>query len=132
MKTRKFSKHVFSSGSTKGPDFLSFARAYKKDIAEQLEPFGIEIFSWSTGHYYCSGFFKRGDCFVYFSCSDVRFFPGDWEKKILIRTAKNERDYTGGPNCYSALADIGSKANKLFGEIREREIIENFKNRGIQ
>lgn len=27
--------------------------------------------------------------------SDVRFFP---EAKILVRTAKDYRDYTGGPN----------------------------------
>ncbi len=59
-----------------------------------------------TGHYELSGFVRHGDKYAYFSISDVRFFPGDWFEHILIRTAKNDHDYTGGANHYQSLDNI--------------------------
>lgn len=48
-----------------------------------------------------SGFIKEESTgrFVYYSFQDYRY--GDWKQRILIRTAKDERDYHGGANHYT-------------------------------
>jgi hypothetical protein len=48
----------------------------------------------SKGHFYCSGFIEYAGKFVYFSFSDYRFFPD----RVIVRSARNAKDYAGGPN----------------------------------
>jgi hypothetical protein len=51
--------------------------------------------TFNTGHYYCSAFVKFSpDNIVYMMTSDYRYFP----QQFLVRTAKHEKDYTGGIN----------------------------------
>lgn len=92
----------FTSGGTTGEDFKRFAGLFRAEIKRSL-PDGAELITGKPGHYYLSGFIKRGDKFVYWSISDVRFFPGAWHKSILVRTAQHDRDYTGGINCSTTL-----------------------------
>jgi hypothetical protein len=80
--------------------------AYRKSInylKKVLKPY-IKDQSFNNGHFYFSGFIKTiHDQVFYISISDVRYFK---EGKILIRTAKNFKDYTGGSNNYiSYLSD---------------------------
>jgi len=103
----------FSSGGTTGEDFKRFARDFRKSIKEKL-PERAELVNWNNGHYYVSGFVKRENKYVYFSISDVRFFKDDWYGHILIRTAENDKDYTGGSNCFILLESFTREVDKLL------------------
>ena len=103
----------FESSCFKTPEFKSFARTFKNEFKNALSDIG-KITDFNVGHFYISGFFRDKDnnCF-YFSISDVRYFP---DFRILIRRADNEKDYTGGRNCY-----IGyEKANEYIKQFIEK------------
>jgi len=97
------------------PDFNSYANKLKTKIKEHIKNTGIELVSFEKNYYYVSGFLKKNNEFVYFSTSDYRnIFKND---KILIRTAKNKKDFTGGRNNFTSINDFGNNINKLFTEI---------------
>lgn len=101
-----------SSGLTnEWASFNSYIHNYvKKQLSDELE-----LVNWSRGHFEFSGFIKNNKTgkFVYFSCSDVRFFKDSWYNNLLIRTAENENDYTGGSNCVCKMTDLSKMASKL-------------------
>ena len=69
-----------------------------------------------NGHYYFSGFATKNNKVIYFSISDIRHFPPTGGgADLLIRTAKDYKDFTGGYNNYSSLdiKDIQELSNKL-------------------
>jgi hypothetical protein len=84
------------SGSDLSSEFKSFFRKEKKRITDILKEKGCTNIEMGYGFYYFSGFFTSptGQAY-YFSCSDVRHFPYN---RLLIRTAKHYKDYTGGSN----------------------------------
>jgi hypothetical protein len=104
----------FESSAFITPQFASFARAYKKAIIDALDN-NFELVNWNRGHFYVSAFFKNRltEKFICVSCSDVRFFPNEWCFNILIRTAKHDKDYTGGANNYTSLYAICEDAVRL-------------------
>ena len=69
----------------------------------------------SNGHYYFSGFATKNNKVIYFSIPDVRYSWSSDGLNLLIRTAKDYKDYTGGSNNYSFfdVKDIQELANKL-------------------
>jgi hypothetical protein len=86
------------SGSDLGSDFKSFFRKEKNRISKVLTQRGCTNLEMNYGFYYFSGFFTAPSGQIYyFSCSDVRHFGYN---KLLIRTAKSYKDYTGGSNDY--------------------------------
>lgn len=103
----------FESSSSLTPQFSAFAKAFKKFILKSL-PWYSTLVGWNRGHFYVSGFIRRGTKVVYFSISDVRFFPEDWHKRILIRTAKDEKDFTGGTNNFTTLESFQEVAGRLL------------------
>ena len=98
----QFKNWQFSSGSVIDEDFRVFARLFKKHVSQNM-PDNSQLVNFNRGHYYVSGFIENDGKYVYFSVSDVRHFPGNWYNNILVRTAKTERDYTGGSNRYTTL-----------------------------
>ncbi len=104
----RFKTWEFSSGCTTGQDFKAFVRLFRSWIKKNL-PVNAELVPFKGNHYCLSGFIKRDKAglilnkYVYFSISDVRFFPGEWHKNILIRTAEHDKDWGGGSNCYTKL-----------------------------
>lgn len=86
----------FGSGTRTTPEFDRFFRQTRNDFKKSLSDIatGIEL---HKGHFYFSGFLTRisDGQVIYFSISDVRYFPNTG---LLIRTAKDYRDYTGGSN----------------------------------
>jgi len=112
LKSEKWLDHKFESSSTKTPEFKQFARDFLSDIKKVCD--GYEIVEKSVGHFYVSGFLKKEGKYFYFSISDVRSFPGEWFNNILVRTAKNEKDYTGGSNNYAKLTNLKDKLDYLF------------------
>lgn len=113
---RKWIGHEFESSSQTTKEFTSFANDFKKHILKNLSE-TVKIITFNKGYFYVSGFLKstESEKYVYFSISDVRYFKEDWNKKILIRTAKNESDYTGGANNYTSLQDFSKAIDKLIG-----------------
>lgn len=111
-----FKNWEFSSGSTTGQDFNLFQKEFKKHIKKILLP-GMELINFGANHYYLSGFIKKEKKFFYFSISDVRHFPGNWFRNILIRTAKSEKDYTGGSNNSTTLENFVPSIDRLFQDV---------------
>ena len=91
-------------------------KAYSKQkstVKKALKNAGFENIKISNGHYYFSGFATKNEKVIYFSISDVRHFPED---KVLIRTAKDYKDFTGGGNNYAQLENdsIVDQSNYLI------------------
>ena len=84
------------SGSDLGQDFKSFFRKEKARITKILQERGCTKIEMNYGFYYFSGFFTAPSGQVYyFSCSDVRHST---YCQLLIRTAKDYSDFSGGSN----------------------------------
>lgn len=87
----KFSNLLFEQNSYNSPEFLSFARSFKSQIKKELEKVGAVLDKFNTGHFYLSGFFIKDEKYFYFS-----WHNGD--KNLMYRTAKDNKDFTGGSN----------------------------------
>ena len=90
-------------------------KAYSKQkslVKKALNQSGYESIKISNGFYYFSGFATKDGNIIYFSISDVRHSNDD---KLLIRTAKDYRDFTGGYNAYCEMdiESIQTLANRL-------------------
>lgn len=88
-------------------------RHFIDSLHNQFKKLGATDFEYNKGYYYVSGFFKVNDQHFYFSISDVRLF---YDNNLLIRTAKDNKDYTGGSNNYVKIKsgmykDIARKFN---------------------
>lgn len=99
-KTLKLLAKGFESSSTTTPEFATYARTFRNELKNRLKEIGAEFISFNRGHFYVSGFFKKDGQMYYFSQSDVRWFAGD---SILVRTAKHEKDFSGGSNNFTTL-----------------------------
>ncbi len=100
-KTRRLLAKGFESSSGLTPEFAGYARTFKREVSSELERAGLKLESFNRGHFYVSGFFSKEGKYWYFSQSDVRGLGSD--AKILLRTAQNLKDYTGGINNYASL-----------------------------
>lgn len=105
----------FESSSSRTPEFSAFAGMFRSHIKWQAKENGLEVVNFSTGHFYCSGFFKNKITgkFAYFSISDVRHFKDSWINDVLLRTADHEKDYTGGRNQSTDIQTIGQEAFEI-------------------
>jgi len=87
----------FGSGGYTTEEFNKFARDFKKSFGEELKKAGAVLTNFCRGHFYLSGFFRKKEQLYYFSISDVRDGFG---AQMLYRTAKHNKDFTGGHNQY--------------------------------
>jgi hypothetical protein len=102
-----FKHWLFTSGPSTGQDFKRFSRLFRNWLKKQLSVIGLQIINFSSDHYDLSGFVTNGQDYVYFSVGDVRFNTmGKWYESILVRTAKHEKDYTGGSNNFCSLESL--------------------------
>ena len=110
----KWLGHEFESSSYTTDEFARFSIAMRATIKAELAP-EFDLVTYNRGHFYFSAFFrnKSNGKLVYISSSDVRYFPNSWAKNLLIRSAEHEKDYRGGPNNYSELATLKTKAHYL-------------------
>jgi len=62
----------------------------------------------------CSGFVtsKTTGKTIYLNTEDVVYQP--LQNKILVRTAKDDKDYIGGPNQWVTIDELGSKVASLL------------------
>lgn len=108
--TVKLLEAGFESSSGKTPEFMNFARVFKKEFTTELKSIGATDIVFSVGHFYISGFFTIGTQAWYFSIPDVRGMsyglfrdPDSCMNKLLYREAKDYKDYTGGVNRYAKI-----------------------------
>ena len=80
-------------------------------LKNQFKKFGAKNFEVSLGYYYLSGFFTVNEQYYYFSIPDVRWS----DNKLLVRTAKHNKDYTGGANNFFEIkSGLGNKIARQF------------------
>lgn len=89
--------NYFGSGSYNSDRFNDFFEEFKESFTYQLKMVNATKIEFSKGHFYISGFFLVGEQWYYFSIPDVR---DAYASKMLVRTAKDNKDYTGGQNNY--------------------------------
>ena len=89
--------------------------AEKTIVRRALKQADFTDIKYSNGYYYFSGFAPKNNKTIYFSIPDVRYGWASDGLNLLIRTAKDYKDYTGGSNNYSSLIvkDIQELSNKL-------------------
>jgi len=82
----------FESSSGRTPQYLKFHRVFKRELTNLLKPHTQKIEISKPNHFDVKGFFQMNDGKIfYFSLGDLRRD----KNKILIRSAKNFKDYTG-------------------------------------
>lgn len=101
-------------GSVTSKDYESFQTKYRNFLKKVCKENNLELVSFHKGHYEFSAFIKKDDKYVYISISDVRYFKNAWYNNILIRTAKHEKDYTGGWNRYTSLPLLENSLVKML------------------
>jgi len=119
MKTDKYVDIPFESSAVKTDQFKAFARDFRSDLVNMLKFSVWELVQINYGHFFISGFLhnEETDQIVYFSMSDVRFFPNKWNESLLIRTAKSTNDYTGGVNKYTPFKDLLGAINYMTAKV---------------
>ncbi len=101
----KFNNLNFEQSGYNSSEFLAFARSFKSQLKKELQKAGAELDKFNTGHFYLSGFFTKNGKFYYFS-----WHNGD--SSMMYRTAKDNKDFTGGSNQWVKLNE--ELGNKLF------------------
>jgi hypothetical protein len=110
-KSIKLLEGGFESSCSTTPEFASFFRTFKKEFTKELQTIGATEIEFSRGHFHLTGFFRTTDGQLwYFSLSDVRGMsygmfkdPDSCMNKLLYRTAKHNKDWTGGSNRYAKI-----------------------------
>jgi len=90
-------EECLGTGSRNTAEFKSFARKFNNRLKKQFSSIGGRDYKGSVGHFYISGFVDVQGETYYFSISDVRNGFGA-NTDILVRTAKDRKDFTGGAN----------------------------------
>ncbi len=111
----KYVGYEFSTGVYTGKDYLSFQTKYINSLKTVCRSNNWELVSVLRNHYCFSCFIRNNqNKLIYLSISDVRYFTNYWYNRILIRTAKHEKDYTGGSNNYTSLTELEDSVGRLF------------------
>ena len=91
------------SGSDLSDEFKAFYKKEKKRLMKLFDIFICTKVEMSYGFYYFSGFFTADNGQIYyFSCDDVRHWGYE---RLMFRTAKDYKDYTGGSNQFVGTSD---------------------------
>ena len=100
-KTFQLHKEEFISSSQKTEQYKTYHRTFKREFKKALTSMGCnDLDIGKPNHFDVSGFFTApGGQMWYFSVGDLR-----WNKdQMLIRTAKHNKDWTGGMNRWVSL-----------------------------
>lgn len=87
-----------------------FTRNFRAMLKKQE---GIEDIQINYNYYDVSGFVRGNGKCVYISLPDLRY-QDDWVSRILIRTAKDFKDYSGGRNDYTTIEDLPMKISQML------------------
>jgi hypothetical protein len=100
IKALEATQAEFESSSGRTPEYLAWHRLFKREFTKFLTERGATAIKiGKPNHFDMSGFFTMGLQVWYFSVGDLRGFKDN----MLVRTAKHDRDFTGGQNQYVPL-----------------------------
>ena len=111
-------REIQDDGAYISKEFSSFYRQFINAVRREFPE--DEIVNCNKGHYFLSGFIKRGDKFVYFLyhvprgglCIDMA--RSDALRGILIRKAQDKKDYTGENNYFTSFFQFKENVEWLF------------------
>ena len=115
-------KRVDDEGSVMSKNAKSFVTAFKNMLKRELESEGIEVINFEAGHYYCSGFLKKDDNYIYLSYDIprggycIKFDACGFQESVLYRTAESDKDYRGGHNNFSSINNLIPNIIKMFDD----------------
>lgn len=119
QKTLELVKNTFNSSSGRTPEYIEFHRTFKREFKNTFKNYCSAIEIGKPNHFDVSGFFQlhSGEIF-WFRLEDLR-----WSKEdILIRTAKDFKDYTGGSNSFIKFDDNFVQRLKDYLKIPTMEV----------
>lgn len=114
---KKYKNVLFESSAFETPEFKKFASSFCRALRKDVKEGDFEIVNISKGHFEISGFLKHKESgkFIYFAIPDVRWGTlGTWYDHVLYRTAKDDRDFTGGHNNFCPLSKLLACVAKLL------------------
>lgn len=106
------------AGAYVSREYRNFQTALIREISNYAKAVDAMVVSNIKGHYDTSCFVGRNGKFVYISHTSGLSRRADGVRidleSFLIRTAKHEKDYTGGSNHYCHLSKLQSMINELL------------------
>lgn len=95
---------------------MEWCKELKKKVRKAGKDAGFNLAEFHNGYCEASGFIEKEGKVIYFSFGDYRFdiCGRKWYNDVLIRTAKDTKDFTGGTNRYTTFADFETDVLKLF------------------
>lgn len=114
-------------GVTTSDEYRKFQDDYKNTLKDICKGIGFELKDFNKNHYNFSAVVqnKKNKLNYYISISDVRWWKNEWADKILFRTMKDEKDWTGGSNHYCKLSELSDCLVALNKEFEKNIIDEN-------
>lgn len=119
-------KKIQDDGAYVSKEAGIFCRDFKAMLKRTLKDKGINVSSFSMGHYDLSGFCEKGGRYVYFSynirdaqesgLSCLNFTDDTVMKGVLVRTAKHLKDYTGGRNHFCSVIELPETIEEVMLE----------------
>lgn len=103
-------------------DFKSFCTKLKNALKKEALLAGFDDVTLRPGHYDMHGFLRKGEQYIFWSYNVERYDRptdlkcSDYMKGVLYRTAKNDKDFTGGHNHYTCLANLIKDADSLLNK----------------
>ena len=113
-------KQGFQSSSGVTDEWKKFVYAMRGEMLSEVRSVNGTNFRLHRGHFYVHGFFQVEGQWYYISITDVRHFRHPI-MTMLIRTAKSNKDYTGGTNEYMIVKS--GMLRKYFGDKKMNEIL---------
>lgn len=109
-------KTLEDDGYRVSEEYKKFQRDLYSDMKKLAKEKEMEITKKIHGHYFESYFFKNGDKYVYVHHESLNrtFIDLDSGVFFLVRTAKNDKDYTGGTNDYCCYSNLVLKIIKYL------------------
>lgn len=112
-------KSVVDYGGQMSKEAKTLARNFVDLVRDSLYSEGYELQNWSIGHYYVGGFILKGNICFYISWNIPRYGKiivlehNDFHNGVLIRTAKDQHDYSGGANNSTSVLELKEKVKEM-------------------
>ena len=103
-------KANMDSGTRKTP----MCKAQQRLIGSAMRKIPHDEIKINHGHFYSSGFIRKGNIIVYFSTSDFRHFPN----QAQARYAESFKDYTGKRNFFSPLEKLDEVVSAMLPDFK--------------
>ena len=85
---------------------MGMAKSIITKLTNRLKKIGIE-YKRSHGYKHSTAFVSKNGKYVYISADDDRY-------EVLVRTAKNDKDYTGGSNNFVKVDPYGNNFSEAI------------------